>query len=51
VLIVSHGGAIRALIAKVTGTTPPPMENGAVFRVLLTGQGILEVNLDVQPVD
>jgi probable phosphoglycerate mutase len=47
VLVVSHGGAIRALVAAVTGTTPPPMENGAVFRVFLTPDGLR----DPEPVE
>jgi probable phosphoglycerate mutase len=34
VLVVSHGGSIRALIARATGTMPPPLENVAVFRAL-----------------
>ena len=40
VLIVSHGGAIRALLTATTGIRPPPMENGAVFRVVLTPGGL-----------
>jgi broad specificity phosphatase PhoE len=32
-LAVSHGGAIRLLVLSVTGTMPPPLENGAVFRL------------------
>ncbi len=40
VLVVGHGGAIRALIAADTGLRPPPMENGATFRALLTPAGI-----------
>lgn len=30
-LVVSHGGAIRTFIHEVTGTAPPPLENGALF--------------------
>jgi probable phosphoglycerate mutase len=30
-LIVSHGGTIRTFIHEVTGTAPPPLENGALF--------------------
>ncbi len=33
VLIVSHGGSIRALIAGVTGRSVPPVSNGAVYRL------------------
>ena len=35
VLIVSHGGSIRALIADATGWRPPPMDNGDTSRVTL----------------
>lgn len=34
-LVVSHGGCIRALVASVTGQMPPPLENGALFRLVL----------------
>jgi probable phosphoglycerate mutase len=39
VLVISHGGSIRALLSHVTGTPLPPMQNAAVFRlsVLPTG--------------
>ena len=30
-LVISHGGAIRTFIHEVTGTAPPPLENGALF--------------------
>jgi probable phosphoglycerate mutase len=30
-LVVSHGGALRTFIHEITGTPPPPLENGAVF--------------------
>ena len=40
VLIVGHGGSIRALLAATTGLRPPPMDNGAAFRVRLTGEGV-----------
>jgi len=32
-LVVTHGGALRAAIAQATGTQPPPIANGAVWRV------------------
>ena len=32
-LAVSHGGAIRLLVASVTGEDPGPLQNGAVFRL------------------
>ena len=40
VLVVGHGGAIRSLIAADTGLRPPPMDNGATFRAVLTPAGI-----------
>ena len=33
VLVVSHGGAIRSFIHATTGVVPPPLENGAVFKL------------------
>jgi len=32
-LVVTHGGALRAVLAEATGTLPPPIANGAVWRV------------------
>lgn len=32
-LVVTHGGALRAVVTAVTGTTPPPVANGALWRV------------------
>jgi probable phosphoglycerate mutase len=40
VLVVSHGGAIRALLASATGTHPPPMDNGAILRLAMTAAGL-----------
>jgi broad specificity phosphatase PhoE len=45
VLVVSHGGSIRALLARATGTMPPPLENVAVFRVVANDAGLSEVAL------
>ncbi len=45
VLVVSHGGSIRALLARATGTMPPPLENVAVFRAVATPDGLAEVTL------
>lgn len=42
-LLVTHGGAMRAFIASVTGTAPPPVENGAVFRVVALADGYGEI--------
>jgi len=33
ILVVSHGGAIRSFVHHITGTTPPPLNNAALFRV------------------
>jgi len=38
VLAVSHGGAIRMLVASITGELPPPLPNGALFRVEVLGE-------------
>jgi broad specificity phosphatase PhoE len=32
-LVVTHGGSLRAVVAEATGTLPPPIANGAVWRV------------------
>lgn len=45
VLLISHGGSIRALLARATGTMPPPLENVAVFRAVATPAGLEEVAL------
>jgi probable phosphoglycerate mutase len=45
VLVVSHGGSIRALLARATGTMPPPLENVAVFRAVATPDGLKDVKL------
>jgi probable phosphoglycerate mutase len=36
-LAVSHGGAIRLLVMSITGQLPPPLENGALFRIDVQG--------------
>jgi len=33
-LLVTHGGALRAVVAAATGHTPPPVKNTAVWRVV-----------------
>jgi broad specificity phosphatase PhoE len=45
VLVVSHGGSIRALIARATGAMPPPLANVAVFRAIATPAGMVEATL------
>jgi broad specificity phosphatase PhoE len=37
-LVVTHGGAMRALIATATGKLPPLLENGAVWRIVWEGR-------------
>jgi broad specificity phosphatase PhoE len=32
-LVVTHGGALRAIVAAATGELPAPVKNGAVWRV------------------
>ena len=32
-LLVSHGAAIRMLVGSITGQVPPPLDNGALFRI------------------
>jgi broad specificity phosphatase PhoE len=32
-LLVSHGGAMRALLATALGEVPPPIANGAIWRI------------------
>ena len=41
VLVVSHGGSIRALIAAATGWRPPPMGNGDTYRFTLGSDDLL----------
>jgi len=42
-LVVSHGGTIRTFINEVTGTAPPPLENGAVFAARWAGDRFVDV--------
>jgi broad specificity phosphatase PhoE len=37
-LVVTHGGAMRALIATVLGRLPPLLDNGAVWRIAWEGR-------------
>jgi broad specificity phosphatase PhoE len=37
-LVVTHGGALRALVAATTGTMPPLVRNGAVWCVTWAGR-------------
>jgi probable phosphoglycerate mutase len=38
VLVVTHGGAMRAAILAATGETPPPIANAAVWRMAWEGR-------------
>jgi broad specificity phosphatase PhoE len=40
-LAVSHGGAMRLLVMSITGEMPPPLENGAVFRIDVRGDALV----------
>ena len=37
------GGAIRLLVKAITGEMPPPLENGAVFRLDVEGPAFVHV--------
>jgi probable phosphoglycerate mutase len=41
-LLVTHGGALRAAVAKVGGTMPPLLKNGAIWRVIWEEGAIVE---------
>jgi probable phosphoglycerate mutase len=43
VLLISHGGAMRALVTSITGTVPLPLGNGAMFRMELVDDAFGEV--------
>jgi probable phosphoglycerate mutase len=45
VLAVTHGGALRAAILAATGETPPPIANGAVWRMAWEGGAIVEAEV------
>jgi broad specificity phosphatase PhoE len=36
-LVVTHGGALRAVVAVATGSLPAPVKNGALWRVAWEG--------------
>jgi probable phosphoglycerate mutase len=46
VLVVSHGGAIRSFVHAVTGLTPPPLDNGALFRARFEGNRFITADLE-----
>lgn len=46
VLAVSHGGAIRSFVHAVTGLTPPPLDNGALFRARFEDNRFVTADLE-----
>jgi broad specificity phosphatase PhoE len=38
-VLISHGGAMRALVSSLTGEIPAPLDNGAIFRITLGESG------------
>jgi probable phosphoglycerate mutase len=36
-LVVTHGGALRAIVTATTGKAPPPLRNAALWRVVWKG--------------
>ncbi|HWA76773.1 MAG TPA: histidine phosphatase family protein [Polyangiaceae bacterium] len=42
-VIVSHGGAMRAFLMAVTGSLPPPLHNGATFRLHWEGGSFRDI--------
>ena len=46
VLAVSHGGAIRSFVHAITGLTPPPLANGALFRARFEGDRFVAADLE-----
>lgn len=42
-IVVSHGGAIRSFLLALTGALPPPLGNGATFRLSWDGETFRDV--------
>jgi broad specificity phosphatase PhoE len=42
-VVVSHGGAIRSLLLSLTGELPPPLGNGATFRLHWDGADFRDI--------
>ena len=49
ILVVSHGGVIRSFIHATAGVVPPPLENGAVFRLRFEGGAFLTAERELRP--
>ncbi len=45
-LVVTHGGALRSVVASVTGELPPMVENGAVWVLVWEGRLVGAAPLD-----
>ena len=45
-LVVTHGGALRSVVASVTGELPPLVENGAVWVLVWEGRLVEAAPLD-----
>jgi len=48
VLVVTHGGALRSVVASVTGELPPLVENGAVWVLVWEGRLVGAAPLDAE---
>lgn len=46
ILVVSHGGSMRAFIHAAAGLYPPPLENGAMFRVRIERGMVISAEAD-----
>lgn len=44
-LLVGHGGALRALLSAALGQALPPMGNGALYRAVWAGEGLTGIEL------
>jgi probable phosphoglycerate mutase len=43
-LVISHGGTIRTFVHAVTGSAPPPLDNGALFVARYAGERFVSVD-------
>jgi broad specificity phosphatase PhoE len=49
VLVVTHGGALRAVVAAATGKMPAPVKNGALWRVAWEGRLVSAEEIEKTP--
>ncbi|HEY1693204.1 MAG TPA: histidine phosphatase family protein [Polyangiaceae bacterium] len=47
-LVVTHGGALRAIVNAATGTNPPPIKNGAVWVLVWEGRVVTLREMELQ---